>query len=232
MQESQSSLPSFSPRRCVLGGCRASLSRGVYTPIRLSHPRLPMPMPFFPHPMADPPADTCLPLVQNVTGHDFSCVASNAAKNKILGIIFLVINCGSMAIYVLLQKRFVFDKSPECKLDPHDLGRWTAYPITVTAYRCSEDRGEGKWEWGAAKTTGNTSDSQHSPPFRCSSGPPPAATFLEPYSWQRRPPSAMRLIWMRQNLSFHIRRLAAWHTRFWCHPPCAVRRVTARSSNV
>jgi hypothetical protein len=99
-----------------------------------------------PHPtLACLPADICLPLVQNVTSYDFGCVAaSNAAKNKILGIIFLVINCGSMAVYVLLQKRFVFDKSPECKLDPHDLGRWTAYPITVTAYRCGDDRGRGE----------------------------------------------------------------------------------------
>lgn len=81
------------------------------------------------------PADTCVALGQNTPGSfDVQCVASDEAKNKVLGIIFLVINCGSMAVYVLLQKRFVFDKSPERKLDPLDLGRWTAYPITVTSY--------------------------------------------------------------------------------------------------
>ena len=100
-----------------------------------------------------PLPDTCVALGQNTPGSfDVQCVASDEAKNKVLGIIFLVINCGSMAVYVLLQKRFVFDKSPERKLDPLDLGRWTAYPITVTSYRYGA-AGEGERGRAAAART-------------------------------------------------------------------------------
>lgn len=66
---------------------------------------------------------------------EYSCMNSADAKNKLLGIIFLLINCSCMAVYVLLQKRFIFNKSKEHKMDPHDLGRWTSFPISVTAHR-------------------------------------------------------------------------------------------------
>eukprot|EP00730_Choanoeca_flexa_P014133 TRINITY_DN6066_c0_g1_i1.p1 TRINITY_DN6066_c0_g1~~TRINITY_DN6066_c0_g1_i1.p1 ORF type:complete len:446 (+),score=82.82 TRINITY_DN6066_c0_g1_i1:2-1339(+) len=52
---------------------------------------------------------------------------SNESKNKIVGIIFLIINCSSMAFYVLLQKRYIFDGTGS-------LSRWSQYPVHVTAW--------------------------------------------------------------------------------------------------
>lgn len=72
----------------------------------------------------------------NSSSYEYTCVApSSEAKNQLAGIIFLIVNCSGMAVYVLLQKRFIFNKTAEQRMDPADLGRWAAFPVTVTAYR-------------------------------------------------------------------------------------------------
>ena len=70
----------------------------------------------------------CMQPLYGVDAFSFTCAAKDA-KNQLLGIIMLTGNCLSMAVYVLLQKHFVFS-------DKHTLkpSRWAAYPIAVTAY--------------------------------------------------------------------------------------------------
>ncbi|EDQ93118.1 uncharacterized protein MONBRDRAFT_5412 [Monosiga brevicollis MX1] len=68
--------------------------------------------------------DTCSALTDKTT---WSCASSSGAKSEILGIIFLIINCSSMAFYVLLQKRYIFDGSGT-------ISRWGKYPVHVTAW--------------------------------------------------------------------------------------------------
>eukprot|EP00056_Hartaetosiga_gracilis_P004941 m.79744 g.79744 ORF g.79744 m.79744 type:complete len:202 (-) comp11987_c0_seq6:83-688(-) len=62
------------------------------------------------------------------------CDEPDTASQSIVGIIFLVANCSCMAMYVLLQKRFVFGRSWEDKNDDKTLGKWDAYPVHLTAY--------------------------------------------------------------------------------------------------
>eukprot|EP01147_Barroeca_monosierra_P002381 gene2381-5328_t len=63
----------------------------------------------------------------------FRCVHSSSTS-QILGIIFLLLNCSCMALYVLVQKRFIFGRSDVDKQDPSSVARWHKYPIFLTAY--------------------------------------------------------------------------------------------------
>jgi hypothetical protein len=47
---------------------------------------------------------------------------------QIIGIICLIVNCSSMAIYILLQKRFIFNGTG-------NLAKWAQHPIHITAWR-------------------------------------------------------------------------------------------------
>ena len=61
----------------------------------------------------------------NVTNSPGSCTTGTAHSLQVLGYITLISNTLLTAIYVLLQKRFIFN-SPGCK--------FKQYPVTITAY--------------------------------------------------------------------------------------------------
>ncbi|EGD78816.1 hypothetical protein PTSG_01791 [Salpingoeca rosetta] len=63
-------------------------------------------------------------------GMTLACVHPSA-ESQVLGIVFLLLNCSCMAVYVLLQKRFVFGRSEQDKRDPLSIARWHKYPPEV-----------------------------------------------------------------------------------------------------
>lgn len=68
----------------------------------------------------------------------FSC-DSLEAKNQVAGTILLLGNCASMAVYVLLQKYFIFNPAERNKLENSNtrtVARFASTPIGLTAYSC------------------------------------------------------------------------------------------------
>lgn len=71
------------------------------------------------------PVDTCLH-TSATTSVEYDC-SEVKAKNAIVGLMLLIGNCSCMAVYVLLQKIFIFRPGAS-------MHKWSKYPVAVTAF--------------------------------------------------------------------------------------------------